>query len=325
MIYFVHRGFQGFTHKGVKSSRAAPDCCICSYKKLLQQDKFPCGTYIFMDRERMDQWELRVFSQLYNHLKSAGAGYRVLNNPARVMNRYELLRALFQDGVNDFNAYLVTERQKPKRYPVFIRRIFEHKKPLTEGLLHNELDLETALARLHAQQEPDEGLVIIEYCAEPVINKLFRKLSSYRIGDNLFFFHTVHEENWLVKYGTMNSATNELYQDEYEMIQNNAYETELRRVFDLANVDYGRVDFGLVNGKIQVYEINTNPYIKPAGKHPNPIRTKSLALAWDKYVEALKTIDITDSPGPEAGKFRHPDLICGKLRQLWYGGYIRRR
>ena len=324
MIYFIHRGFQGFTHKAITTSHAAPACRICSYRKLLRRNQYPRGTYIFMDRERMDQWELRVYSQLYDHLKNAGDGYRVLNNPARILNRYELLRTLYLEGINDFNAYLVAERQKPERYPVFIRRIFDHKAPLTD-LLHDEKELEAALAGLRAKNEPGEGLVIIEYCAEPVLDNFFRKLSSYRIGEKLFFFQTVHEESWLVKYGTINSATNGLYEDEYEMTKNNAYEKELRRVFDIANVEYGRVDFGLVKGKIQIYEINTNPNIRPPGKHPNPVRTKSLTLAWEEYTDALHAIELPEATAPEVGKFRHPDIIHGILRQFWYGGFIRRR
>ena len=128
-----------------------------------------------------------------------------------------------------------------------------------------------------------------------------------------------------MKYGTINSATNGLYEDEYEMTKNNAYEKELRRVFDIANVEYGRVDFGLVDGKVQIYEINTNPNIRPPGKHPNPVRTKSLTLAWEKYTDALHAIDLPESTAPEAGKFSHPDIIHRILRQFWYGGFIRRR
>ena len=319
MIYFVQGVLKGYTHKVLESADEAPDCHVWNYQKLLQQDIFPCGTYIFLDRERMDQWELRIYSQLYNHLKNAGAGYKVLNNPARVMNRYELLRMLYHKGINDFNAYLVSERQKPGSYPVFIRRIFDHSTPLT-GLLHDETELESALDNLRSLQEPDEGLVIIEYCAEPVAKNLFRKLASYRIGENLFFIHTVHEESWLVKHGTKNLASDDLYKNEYEMIKNNAYENELRPVFDLANIDYGRVDFGLVNGKIQVYEINTNPKIGPPEDHPNPVRTRSLALAWNRYLDALRAIDTTDPTAPKTGKFNHPDLLPGE----WHGCFIKR-
>jgi hypothetical protein len=302
-----------------------PEIRVRSYAWLLHHRKPPHGTYIFTDRERMDQWELRVFGQLYNHLNSAGPGYRVLNHPARVMGRYQLLRKLYQEGINSFNAWLVSEGRMPDRYPVFIRRSFDHHQPLTD-LLHNEKELQQALETLHVKQEPDEGLIIIEYCAEPASNDLFRKLAAFRIGDSILFFHTVHEKNWLVKYGSLNSATDELYQDEYEMIQNNKYKDELRRVFDIANVDYGRVDFGLVNGKIQIYEINTNPDIRPPGKkHPNPIRTKSVNLAFQKYAAALRAVDTPGSDSPYATKFHQPEWVLNRFDQFRFHTLIRRK
>ena len=273
----------------------------------------------------MDQWELRVFGQLYKHLKSAGPGYRVLNNPARVMGRYQLLRKLYQEGFNSFNAWLVSEGRMPDHYPVFIRRSFDHHQPLT-GLLHSEQKLRQALETLHTENEPDEGLIIIEYCAEPASHDLFRKLAAFRIGDEIFFFNTVHERNWLVKYGSLNSATDALYQDEYEMIQNNKYKDELQRVFEIANVEYGRVDFGLVDGKIQVYEINTNPDIRPPRKvHPNPIRTKSLNLAFQKYAAALSVVDSTNLESPFAKKFHMPEWVMNRFDQLRFHTLIRRK
>jgi hypothetical protein len=46
-----------------------------------------------------------------------------------------------------------------------------------------------------------------------------------------------------------------------EYLQAHPHEAELRKIFDLANIEYGRIDYSLLNGKIQVWEINTNPNI----------------------------------------------------------------
>lgn len=46
---------------------------------------------------------------------------------------------------------------------------------------------------------------------------------------------------------------------ESELLQSNAYVDQAKKVFDLANVEYGRVDFSLVGGKPQFYEVNFNP------------------------------------------------------------------
>jgi hypothetical protein len=36
---------------------------------------------------------------------------------------------------------------------------------------------------------------------------------------------------------------------------------QIKQVYELAQIEYGRIDYGLVNGKIQVFEINTHPML----------------------------------------------------------------
>ena len=273
----------------------------------------------------MDLWELRAFGALYRHLAEAGLGYRVINNPAQMLNRRALLRALYTEGINDFNAYALTEKRLPERYPVFLRREYDHNRPLSD-LLRNESELQAALAELREQGEPEDGVLIVEYAAEPVEGNLFRKLSAYKVGDQVFFYNTVHEESWIVKNGTLNSATNALYQEELDMITHNAFASEVLKAFNIAHIDYGRVDFGLVNGKVQIYEINTNPNTKaPKKEHPNPYRTKSQQLAWEKYCAAINKLDTTDPKAPYAKKFKGSGLIRNITKCILYGGntYVR--
>jgi len=322
VIFFIHKGFQAFTHKKLESLYKGK-FQAGSYNRLLRRLYIPRGTYIFTDRERMDPWELRVYARLYGHLQKAGPGYRVLNNPAFMTNRLELLRLLHREGINDFNVYPVSEQLTPARFPVFIRRIYDHKKPLT-GLLNSQEELENALKKLKDQNEPAEGTIIVEYCAEPVQDDLFRKISVFRVGEQVFFYQTVHERNWLIKYGTMNSATDELYREEQKMILENTYADTLHRVFDLAGIEYGRADCGVVDGKIQVYEINTNPHIIPPFPHPNPIRQKSMQLGWEKYMKALAEIDTTEPHAPLARRFRHAD-VNNFFQRLYYGSLVKRQ
>ena len=84
----------------------------------------------------MDLWELRVYGALFQHLQKAGVGYRAINDPARMLNRRSLLRALNTERINDFNAYSVTEKLKPTRFPVFLRREHDHGQPLTDVTLY---------------------------------------------------------------------------------------------------------------------------------------------------------------------------------------------
>ena len=47
--------------------------------------------------------------------------------------------------------------------------------------------------------------------------------------------------------------------EEADYVQANPHDEWLRRVFDVAGIDYGRVDYGILDGVPQVWEINLNP------------------------------------------------------------------
>ena len=64
-----------------------------------------------------------------------------------------------------------------------------------------------------------------------------------------------------------------------------------KKVFDVAGIEYGRADFGIYRGRVQVYEINTNPHVAPASDHPSTTRIASLKLSWEKYLAGLRVID----------------------------------
>jgi len=312
LIIILHQGAHSYTHKSLLEEEGLCEVKCRNYDWLINIKPLPKATYIFTDRERMDLWELRVLSALYKHLENSGSGYRVLNNPLHMLNRRSLLRSLYVEGINEFNAYSLTERRMPEKFPVFIRREHDHSHPLTD-LLNNQKELDIALKELKDKGEPDDGVLIIEYAAEPIEGTLFRKLAAYRVGDEIIFFNTVHEHNWLVKYGTKNSASDAMYLEEQEMILSNRYADIIRKVFDIAMIEYGRVDFGLVNGKVQVYEINTNPTIVSPKPHPHKIREENQHLAWNRYCKALTDLDTSDQSAKFATDFRHEGIIVPEV------------
>ena len=321
MIIFLTHPMHGYTHIQLKDRKDLPVIECRSYRWLLNRKTLPRATYIFTDRERMDAWEVRVFGAFARHLAAAGPGYRVVGDPGRMMSRRTLLRALHARGINDFNAYALAECRNPERFPVFLRREHDHAAPIS-GLLYSQEELEAAIKEMDERGEPEEGVIIIEFCAEPVHGDLYRKLAAYRVGKEVLFFNTVHERSWLVKYGTRNSATDTLYQEEQEMITSNAFSEQLRRAFDIGRIEYGRADFGLVDGRVQIYEINSNPQTVPPAGHPNPIRSRNIQLGWDRYCAALTALDTTDSRAPFAPPFEHSTL---RGRRMPHGRMLRGR
>jgi hypothetical protein len=193
-----------------------------------------------------------------------------------------------------FDAYRVDELTEPRRWPVFLRAEGDHKAPVS-GLLHGPEDLARAIEDAVAKGHPRSALLIIEYAAEPVREGLFRKLSAFRVGDRLLGYTCTHDDNWLVKYGKPGIAPPELYEEEYGFVAQPPFPDVIGRVFDLAGVDYGRVDFGVVGGKPQIYEINCNPDVKLRPEpSPAPRRNQSIELFRDNYLEAMRAIDTSD-------------------------------
>ncbi len=55
-----------------------------------------------------------------------------------------------------------------------------------------------------------------------------------------------------------------LLAEELDYMRTNPHENELLAIFNLARIDYGRIEYSLYNGRIQVWEINTNPSVLSA-------------------------------------------------------------
>ena len=74
------------------------------------------------------------------------------------------------------------------------------------------------------------------------------------------------------------SPGQELYDDEYRIIEENRHAEDLRPAFEIGGIEFGRADFGLVGDRPQVYEINTNPTFATIRKHPFPVRNAASLL-----------------------------------------------
>jgi len=292
MIRFLHSRGHDYTLKEVKQASKIAEVRCMQYDALIRARSLAGGTYVFTDVDRLGFWDLEHVSHLYLQMKRAGL--RVLNNPAVVRTRYPLLRALRAAGLNDFSAYRVDEIDAIEHFPVFVRKIHGHRAPLSE-LLSTREELLKAIDAVIAAGTPRENVLVVEFAAEPLRPGVFRKMSAFRIGDAIVPHISVHDTVWLVKYGRKFDNIEDLYQQEFEMLQSNPYAEHLKKVFDIAGIEYGRADFGLYRGRIQVYEINTNPHVSPPCQHPSPSRVKSMNLAWESYLATLSTIDSANS------------------------------
>jgi len=311
MIVFLTANGHAFTvHTLANGKLGAPAPVIrtASYDEMFKARTVPAATYVFAGLDQLYDWELKVASDLHRAL--AVAGQRVLNDPARVMSRYELLHALHEEGINPFDVHRADGRPRPRRFPVFLRREFDHKGPLT-GLIDDQPALEAALAALRAAGEPLRGVLVVEFAGEPVAPGVWRKMGTFRIGDAYHVQNAVIEDNWVAKQGTQGLATEAMRAEEAEAVASNAVPEAVRRAFELSAIAWGRADHATVGGREVIYEINTNPWVYRVRPMPSSTRDATLALARERMGRLLLAIDTGDGapvaiePGPRLAAYAH--------------------
>ena len=130
MIIYVCTASHANTHRAV--AKALPNFRLLSYPRLFLRPSLPRATYIFADFDRLTFWQLELAAGAHRALVDGGC--RVLNSPAESLQRLALLRRLYRDGLNSFDAWPATEAYDVDRFPVFLRTGSGHRGNLTELL-----------------------------------------------------------------------------------------------------------------------------------------------------------------------------------------------
>ncbi len=261
------------------------------YEQLWQMKKLPTGTYIFSDIERLTPDEAEISAKIWQQLANSGKEIRLLNHPTRSKRRYELLRTLYNKGVNQFNVYRLTEYHQPERFPVFIRGENDHGGNRT-SLLNTPAELEQAINLLSEKGESLENKIITEFCPTADRAGVFRKYSAFIVGEKIIPRHLFFSQTWMIKHPKLVEEENLLEEKQY--VKTNPHESFLREIFRLARIEYGRIDYSLVNGIPQVWEINTNPMslsIKDMTSELQQKRTPTHEHFAEQFALAFKAID----------------------------------
>lgn len=318
MICFVLTHGREYTLNSLRENIAGTEIRLITYDQLIRARSLPCATYVFIDLDRLSYFDLELAAIVYRQLRDAGL--RVLNDPAVVKKRYLLLRALSAAGINHFNAYLAAEMPANMQFPVFIRKMQGHGVPETD-LLEDRAAVDRSLAEIVGRGVPLENLIVIEYAGEPIRPGIYRKMSVFRVADTITSFICGHDRNWLVKVGEKGLAGEELYRDEARIVRDNPYAEQFRKIFDLAHIEYGRADFSLRGGRVEVFEINTNPMVgKPVTSHPFPMRVETMQVVWENVVAAITKIDSPAGPAVRLPR----DVRLNRFRR-WHSIFTRSR
>ena len=180
------------------------------------------------------------------------------NHPVRALARYELLKKLQSENINTYNVYRPTENIEGLRYPIFVRQANDHLGPMSP-LIHTSESLKQYLTKTHFPKSKKEDLIICEFCDTSDSEGIFRKYSAFNVAGKIVPRHLFFSQNWALKKSDLKDKR--FIEEELSYIRQNPHGPELQEIFHTANIDFGRIDYAVLDGKLQVWEINMNPMI----------------------------------------------------------------
>ena len=232
---------------------------IFNYESLPQPEALPPGLWIFADVDRLTPACHGIAVAAWNGLHAKhGRRVRLLNRPGVSLSRKPLLDQLFSTGRNRFQVHEAADWRNVERFPVFVRLGTEHYGALTP-LLHDPDALRHGLQAVQAQGYPPDDMLVVEYL-DTSVEGVFRKYSVFRAGATFIAQHVFHSSDWHVKASVL-KPTDALIEEDRRFRQDNPHLAEVREIFELAGMEYGRIDYAILDGRVQTWEINSNPTI----------------------------------------------------------------
>jgi hypothetical protein len=293
---------------------------VVTYEELARMRQLPLGTWLFAEKDRLDAAYRDLATLVAERLEAVGRGARMLNDPRRVRLRFDLLRAAHDAGVNEHRAIPATDirfaprngagasdsrtfRADSLRYPVFVRLADDHSGNRSP-LIDSPRDLATALASVLATGARRHELLVVEFCDTRDEQGLFRKYSAYNVGGRIIPRAVECSRQWMVK-NRGRLLDRERADDDIRYCETNPHERWIREMFCLARIDYGRIDYGLLDGTPRLWEVNTHPWIgggQPRRQEPEIVAYRSMiaparAMFFDAFRNAWAAIDTPASDG----------------------------
>lgn len=310
MISFWVTRENGFTIRNYCQNRGrtiADRFRIHVYDEIGEVVRFAGGAQIFSDIDLISNSQRNIVRMIWDaHSRCAPEATR-LNDCRNVLLRFQLLTALYEQGLNTFRVFRSTDVEALDRFPVFVRKSNGHDGPLT-GLLHTRHEVVRAVRALRLRGYRLGDLMIAEFCDTSTADGVFRKYAAFNVGGTIIPSHLYVSRRWCLKAAD-NEPTEAHLREEHAYLERNPHEEWVRRVFALAGIDYGRVDYGVLNGMPQVWEINLNPTLggrtvsqrhrswaphlltlREAGREAFHTRLRSAFLALDNGADAPVTL-----------------------------------
>ncbi len=293
MIYVLLNGDHRFTVDRYLASygrRLLSTIQPIAYSRILGIAAPRPGVYLFTDMERLTDTQLAQAQALWEALQRR-EDCRTCNHPTRSLRRRELLNALHAQGINTFQAHPADVDPTRVRFPVFLRRANEHDGPQS-SLLQDAGQLAGALESMRLKGARLEDWLVVEFCDTADADGWYRKYSAFRVGERIIPRHVFVGRAWGLKH--CESVDPAHLREETAYLEANPHREELMRFFTIARIEYGRMDYGLRQGRIQAWEINSNPSLPWHDSYAGAVRrnihrsgSDQLAIAWQELERGL--------------------------------------
>ncbi len=273
---------------------------ILTYDEIATRQELPLGTYVFVAIDQLLPTEKQIAMRCCERLQEADPQLTIINRPSEVLLRFPFLTACFNQRRNSFRVYRAAEFLRCKHFPVFLRRELDHSGNAS-GLLYSTVQLAREIAEKMARGFRLRDLIVVEYCDTMDRAGVYRKYSAFIVGETILPHTLTHNRDWVTKsHGRLIDA--DTVREEFDYIASDPHADWLRETFALARTSYGRIDYGLLNGRPQVWEINTNPTIaRAAGADPLTEEQKRLRAVVRQHFQprfraAWEAIDSPANP-----------------------------
>lgn len=281
-----------------------------SYPWAYNISDFSGGIFLFSDLDIMTSDEMAKACKLADRISRQKESHLIINDPRRALSKVEVLKTLYKKGINEYQAYTISEYRQIKRFPVFLKATGNHGGPQSQ-LLFNLKEVEQVIAKEQLADGSDD-FYFVEHLSCDKSHGYRTKYSYFKFGAHLFPRHVFFSKDWMIK--TRDRLSPKLAQIEHDFLVNNPHYETIQKVFDVSNLDYGRVDYSLLNGKPQIWEINTNPNWALIRYQETPFKKKLHEIFYRLFTPKLKeTIDLFPSANS-----RHPFLIPQLYHQMQF-------
>ena len=244
------------------------------------------GVQIFSALDRLTDAQRDLVAAIWDAHAHVAPAARRLNDPRQVLLRFPLLRTLHEQNLNAYRVFRVTDLKEVDRFPVFVRHMYDHDGPRTQ-LLRTRREVAAALCTLRLRGYRLRDLMIVEFCNTSDRDGLFRKFSAFKVGDRIIPCHLFISHDWCVK-SNKSAITAASLREQARFVEDDPHHDWLRRVFAVGGIEYGRMDYGVLDGAPQAWEINLNPTIgRPTGWQRNSPLAAELKTLRDHQREAF--------------------------------------